>query len=426
MSKTILFVGICLSVLIRAFFIFYSQHTADVKLLYLMGESLIKGENPYLALKFNVYPPLAVYLEAFTVYLSNIFNVPFHILTRIWPNLADILIALMLYKFLLKLRVKPVAASCWALVFLLNPISIIISAAHGQLDSISSLLLVSAIYLISFYSIKSKVFIGSAALIGLSITIKPTPAMLLPIFLLHQKIELKRAFLFLVVAAIPLAVTLAPFVSGHFSTIVGGLLGYSGVYDFGYTAIIRGLFYQDNAVFWLPFSNELLDASKTTFILGLIFILTLFIRSKDLVKGILAIYLLFLSFYFGISAQYLCWVLPLAVIKKEKILIVFSIAGLLALIGFYLFFGPDILFGRLVSVLPYQSKFMLVYFVGNLVFWLVALFWLVKILYKQFLEVSSSASFNHKRMIRASLLLFILSLIPSIRLIKLTFEQLTR
>ena len=195
MSKLILFIGIFLSVLIRAFFIINGTNVADIKLLFGMGDMVLKGLNPYISLTYNSYPPLAVYIEAFTILLSNISNIPFHILTKIWPNIADIVITLFLYKFLIKLKVKPVFATLWSLIFILNPISIIISAIHGQIDSIPSLLVIISIYLLSL-SDKPKLKL-SALILGLAIAIKPNPLMLLPFFLVINKMLLKRGLTFL-------------------------------------------------------------------------------------------------------------------------------------------------------------------------------------------------------------------------------------
>lgn len=379
MTLYILVFGIFLSVVIRAFFIFHGLPVADINLLHQMGEATLTGNNPYLSLSFNTYPPIAIYLEAATLYLSNLFHVPFHILTKLWPNIADLLTTLILYKFLLKKNVNPVKASFWSLIFILNPISIIISSAHGQLDAIPSLLVLLAIYVLTGSPIKSQ-YLLAALFLGLAIAIKPNPLMLLPLFLFYHKTSLKQKITFLLVAVAPLILTLIPYILISWQKIIGGLLSYSGVYDFGYAAVLRGFWYQKNANFWLPLTNELLEASKILFLAGAAFLTIFFFKSKLLIKACLSIYLLFLSVYFGISAQYLTWVLPLAVLEKELMIIPFSAAGLVALIGFYMFFGPEILLGSLSKTAAFQSKYMMVYVIGNLLLWLTTLWWLIKII----------------------------------------------
>lgn len=422
MSTLILFIGIFLSVLIRAFFILNGTDVADIKLLFGMGDAVLKGLNPYISLTYNSYPPLAVYIEALTILLSNISNIPFHILTKLWPNLADIVIALLLYKFLIKLKVKPVFASFWSLIFILNPISIIISSAHGQIDSIPSLLVLISIYLLSL-SNKPKLKL-SALILGLAIAIKPNPLMLLPFFLIineqvlsfGNKIILRQKLTFLLICIAPVVLTFTPFILQSPQQVLVKMVSYGGVYDFSYAAILRGFWYQQNAQAWLPQTNQMFEASKLAFILGAIFLLILFAQSKNLPKACLAVYLLFLGIYFGISAQYLSWILPLAILAKEKMIIPFAISGTFALLGFYTFFGPDILFGRFWDGAAFQSKYMLIYFVGNLLLWLTILWWFIKIIKNNTSEVFNNFSPLRKKIVMISLVLFIISLFPVLHL----------
>ena len=303
MSIVILLSGIFISILIRTFFIVSGTNIADIKLLFGMGEALLKGLNPYLSLSYNSYPPVAIFIQALTILLSNISNVPFHILVKLWPNLADIIITLILYKFLTKIKVKPIFASLWSLIFILNPISIIISSAHGQIDSIPSLLVLISIYLLSL-SNKPK-FRLSAFLLGLAIAIKPNPLMLLPFFLIIKKIDLRQRVTFLLTSIAPVVLIFAPFVLQSPQQILVKMVQYGGVHDFSYAAIIRGFWYQQNAQTWLPQTGQIFEASKLAFILGAIFLLVLLSQSKNLLKACLAVYLLFLGIYFGVSAQYL-------------------------------------------------------------------------------------------------------------------------
>ena len=69
-------------------------------------------------------------------------------------------------------------------------------------------------------------------------------------------------------------------------------------------------------------------------------------------------------------------------VAREKEVFVFSIAGLFALLGFYMFFGPEIILGKLLIISEYQSKYMPLYFFGNLLFWLITAWWFVKLFKK--------------------------------------------
>lgn len=414
-SIIILFIGIFLSVLIRTFFIINGLDVADVNKLHQIAEAILRRDNPYVLFNFTIYPPIGYYIETLVLFLSNFLTVPFHISTKILPNLADVIITIVLYKFLIKHNVKSISASLWGLIFILNPISIITSSAHGQLDSITSLLVLLSIYILTDNPTKFYKLLP-ALLLGLAIAIKPNPAMLLPFFLVCKKWKLKQSILFLSISLAPTVISLAPYMWRSPHEVIVNVFNYSGIYDLSYAAILRSFWYQQNADYWLPYSSELLNASKLAFGVGVSFLVILFAQSKNLIKACLAVYLLFLGVYFGISVQYLSWILPLAVLAREKMVISFSITGTLASLGFYTFFGPDILFGRYWNGMIFQSKYMLLYFLGNLALWITILWWLIKIIKGSTNEVFNNFSPLRKRMIIVSLILFIISLFPILRL----------
>ncbi len=223
-------------------------------------------------------------------------------------------------------------------------------------------------------------------------------------------------------ALTPLTVSMIPFVVSNPQQILVRLITYSGVGDISYAAILRGIWYQINAQTNLPLNNELLNASKLIFGAGVVSLTLIFAGSKHLAKQSLAIYLLFLSFYFGIGSQYLVWVIPLAVLQRDRSVFLYTLFGGVALLGFYLFFGPDILLGQLSSMAPFQTKYIYLYFLGNLMLWIFSLWWLIRIV-KDFVK-SSFPGFGlvRKRLIYFSSFLFILSFLPMIYLIIHLFE----
>ena len=421
MGKYILIVGISVSLAIRIFFISQSKHTADIYLMYNMGVAFLAGYNPYLTLDFNSYPPLSIFLEVLTIQVSSFLHTSFVTVFKFWPNLADFICAFIIYKFLIKTNVKPTKASLWTVFFLLNPISIVISSAHGQIDSITALLVIVSLFLLTFSSKKSHIYL-SALILGIAITFKPNPVMLIPVFLMFKKVAIKQKIIYLMLALTPLTVSMIPFVVSNPQQILVRLITYSGVGDISYAAILRGIWYQINAQTNLPLNNELLNASKLIFGAGVVSLTLIFAGSKHLAKPSLAIYLLFLSFYFGIGSQYLVWVIPLAVLQRDRSVFLYTLFGGVALLGFYLFFGPDILLGQLSSMAPFQTKYIYLYFLGNLMLWIFSLWWLIRIV-KDFVK-SSFPGFGlvRKRLIYFSSFLFILSFLPMIYLIIHLFE----
>lgn len=416
MVKYILIIGILISLVIRIFLISQSRHVADIYLMYTMGATFLEGRNPYLSLDFNSYPPLAIYLEAASMVISSNLHTSFVTIFKLWPNLADFILAFIIYKFLVKSKAKPVNAALWSSFFLLNPVSIIISSSHGQIDSITNLFVVISVFILTFYKKRLYVYL-SAIFLGIALAIKPNPAMLIPLFIFYKDINLKQRIIYLILILSPLILTIFPFIGDNPKLVLFKMLSYSGVNDISFAAILRSIWYQINAETTLPLSSELLNASKFVFGAGAILVILLFAGSRNLAKACLAIYLLFLSTYFGIGSQYLVWVIPLAILAGERMIFLYCFLGSFALLGFYLFFGPDILFGKLLLMQPYQTKYIYLYFLGNLAFWIFTLVWLGKIIISYIKGSFLTLGIVRKRLIYFTSFVFILSLIPMINLI---------
>lgn len=415
MAKYIFIIGILISLLIRIFLISQSKHVADVYLLYTMGATFLEGRNPYLVLDFNSYPPLAIYLVAVSMKISSNLHTSFVTIFKLWPNLADFISAILIYKFLVRIKTKTFYAVVWSIFFLLNPIAIIISAAHGQIDSITSLFVLLSIFLLTFYSKSIHIYLSALSL-GLAIAFKPNPAMLIPLFLLHKRLKFQQGIFFIFLILTPLSLVFIPFINQQPGLVLARMLGYLGVNDLSYAAILRGIWYQINASTAIPLSTEFLNASKYVFITAATCLTLLMAGSKNLAKAIMTIYLAFLTIYFGIGSQYLVWVLPFAVLAKDKMVIFYTLFGSIALLGFYLFFGPDILFGKSLSIEPFQTKYIYLYFIGNLLFWIFNIFWLFKIIRSYIQDQYSSFGMIRKRLIFITATLFIFSLIPMLNL----------
>src|SRR4030042_6271635 len=338
----------------------------------------------------------------------------FHQVLRIWPSLADLFIGGLIYKFLIKKKIKPLKASLWTVFFVLNPISIMISTLHGQLDSIPTLLILLSIYFMQFGIKKQKLYLSSL-LIGFAFAIKPNPILLLPFLVFFNKLNRDR-LKYLVISFIPLTLFLIPFLKNSYPTIISKLVSYSGVYDFGYAAILRSLWYQHNASYWLPFDIQFAQISKITFLIGYLFVVLALIKSKDLIKTSLTIFLLFYAFYFGVSAQYFIWALPFAIIERDKITVPFTLFCTIALIGFYLFFSTSIILGSLASFKAFQSEMISIYFFVNLFLWLLVIYWFIAIIINYITKDYSKYSPIRKYSLTLVALLFMISIFPTIRL----------
>lgn len=378
MAIFIIIISFLTSLLIRVYFISIGKHVGDVNLFYWAGQAFIHGQNPYLVYDYWVYPPLAIFLIALSTFLTGVVHLPFHMAIKIWPNLVDFLSAFLLYTYFIKTKVKSTIAALWIALFILNPISIFISSAHGQLDSVYSLfILVSIILLTNGQKIY---FYLSGLILGIAIAIKPNPVMLVPFFIFFGKHNFKERIHYLFLNFAPLIISIIPFLLQDPLKVIYKLISYSGLYDMGLAAVFRGLWYQINASIDIPLGSSLLSINKLVFMLAYVVIILIFLGYKKISKTIVITYLLFLTLYFGISVQYLVLLIPFAILERDKMIIPYIFFGTLAQLGFYLFLAQDILLGNLSTEASFQIKNIYLYFYGNLLFWIFCLFWLVKIL----------------------------------------------
>lgn len=378
--------GILVSLAIRTFLILNGSEIADIHSLREMADLLSRQINPYLALNYNTYPALALYIQFWTLELSKFLGIPFYILIKLWPNSADLLITFLIYYFLAKKGTSQKMAFVWSLTYFLNPVSILISSAHGQLDSIPTFLVILAILLLSLLG---KFIILSALSLGLAISIKPNPLMLLPVFLTFTKVDFKNSLIFLIITVSLPVLLLWPFVSDYPQEVLKRILQYSGSKDFGLAAVIKGFFYFQTSNI-IDISQEVLTINKTFFLSCLILFVIYFRRLNNLIFGCLFAYLLFLGLYLGLSAQYLGWVLPFACLQKDKMVILYSIFATISLIGFYLFINPAIIISQFSNIAPYQPQYMALYVLGNFLLWLTITLWLIKLLKRPIINLRTS------------------------------------
>lgn len=216
-----------------------------------------------------------------------------YILIKVWPNLADLVIGLLIFWFLIKKNSKQLSAAIWSLIFLLNPISIIVSSAHGQIDSVPTLLVIITILILQFKYSKIYLLI-SAIFLGLSISIKPNPLILVPAFLifLHKKTSFWEKSVFLFAIFIPVVILFLPFLQNK----------------------------------------------------------------------------------------------PQYILEKDKMIILYTITGLLAMMGFYMYFNPAILLIQFSSIQTYLPQYMQIYSFDNLFFWLTLFLWLLILIKKNSLR----------------------------------------
>jgi len=260
---------------------------------------------------FYAYPPIWLYwtsLSSLLYGLAQNLNV-FAFFVKLPIILSDIIIGLILYKFVILLKNDKSLATKISALWFLNPLPIFISSIWGMFDSIAALLGFASVY----HMFKGRYRL-SALLLGIGISVKIFPGLLILPILLYikrtQDIGFKRKALeyIMYTSIIPIASSI-PFLYDPFSYFNKLLFHFSNVGQFTYWVALSGfigytsLGYISTMIFVL--------------VLALIFakILTRETCPKEiLIKGSTLTLLAFLATSTKVNVQYVIWVLPFLLI----------------------------------------------------------------------------------------------------------------
>jgi Gpi18-like mannosyltransferase len=168
---------------------------------------LVAGRHPYL--------PFQLYLIWGAGYVSSVSKLPFVFLIKLVPILADAVLTVLIFKIALNSGQTLASAFSWSLLYALNPVSILVSAYHGQFDAETVLLLVLAWYFWRFGKQDALRLGCSALILGLAILNKSWAAMFLPIVFFRLKSTKQRFLYALIALATPVVFTVLYIVAFH-------------------------------------------------------------------------------------------------------------------------------------------------------------------------------------------------------------------
>ncbi|MBR7063361.1 MAG: DUF2029 domain-containing protein [Clostridia bacterium] len=247
------------------------QCSIDVNLFKSWGRHIVDDGIPNFYSKASQYsldyPPLYMYFLWFNALVAKIFRITdtaaFTLLVKLPSILADIALGWFMYVFTRKKFSKNWTIFAVAL-WVLNPISILDSAAWGQVDSMLALLCVLMVYFI----VKDKYELA-ALMLGLAIILKPQGFFMLPIigYALVRKFfknkSVKNLLLTLrcilivpgtmALVALPFGVKQEPdFFTWLFNLYVGTAQGYKGatVNSYNFYYVIRQNWTDDSKIFF--------------------------------------------------------------------------------------------------------------------------------------------------------------------------------
>ena len=340
----------------------------DLTSYHIQAQSVFEHRNVYLFTDRYPYPPVWVWLVGLAQWAAHVTGLSFAWFVKAPGIAGDCLIVALLWRW----------AGGWAALFYAcNPVSLLITAGHGQFDGLVMALVVAAWVLAT--SEQRHAYYWAALALGGAIALKGYPVLFLPPLILAAK-SLRQRALVTGLAALPLLVALMVYGSlfGWTPEMFLRVLGYSSYPYFG----------------WAPYVDVLLKlflpAASFKAVLGLLSLIArvaLLIvvgwlvwrgRRWPLERLWLALSLAVYALAPGIAVQYFLWALPLLALVDRKRGMIYTLLSFLAMGLFYLTQEPGALpWGiSLKHVVP-QSVWLSGYVLMNLPWWLMCL-WLLR------------------------------------------------
>lgn len=292
--------------------------------------------NPYQAARLYPYPPVWVWVEAGCEWLARHSGLSFAVLVKLPVLAAEIGIVALLARW----AAERGGVTRWApWIYALHPVAVLVSGFHGQFDSLALLMVLLAVR-----ASERGRHDASALALAAGIAVKSFPVLAVPVLLFRVTGAAAR-IRFVALATLPVAVLLLPYLAHDASAVARELFGYGGVADFGWIGAWRGLrwVYEEALVRGeARFHGPLIPVAKVLFLAAYAPVVVRMAR-RELVAALLAVFVAFETFYGALSAQYLLWVIPLAVLRPDRWLAIYTVFAAMGLVGFYLFLAPGVL-----------------------------------------------------------------------------------
>ena len=299
----------------------------DIESFRMVTDALRSGQEVYAAsLGRHPYLPFQMFIMGGMAALSVATGLPFVVAIKLPAILADVAITGLIYRLVAERRGRDWAAYA-ALLYALNPVSLLVSAYHGQFEAITLLLLVGA------WALWERPRVGaSAAALGLAILNKTWPVVLLPVFFIRLANWRARILHALIALGIPALAVVAYLLAYDADpmTMLGRALTHRGVAGYwGPSAVVFPLAAAQPAL--QPLADALL-ALRNPLLLAAVLLALWWTQRQSALDALLTVQLAVFAVTVGFGIQWLVWPVPFALLAgQERWLRVYSLAAALML-----------------------------------------------------------------------------------------------
>ncbi len=299
----------------------------DIDSFHMVTDALLGGREVYAAsLGRHPYLPFQMYIMGAMAMLSAATGLPFVVAIKLPAILADVAIAGLIYR-LVAVRRGHEWAAYLALLYALNPVSLLVSAYHGQFEAVTLLLLVVA------WALWERRQAGaSATTLGLAILNKTWPIILLPVFFIRLDNWRARSRYALIALGIPALVVVAYLLAYNADpmTMLGRALTHRGVAGYwGPSAVLFPWAAARPAL--QPLADALLALRNPLLFVAVLLALA-WTQRQPALDALLTLQLAVFAVTVGFGIQWLVWPVPFALLAgQSRWLRVYSLAAALML-----------------------------------------------------------------------------------------------
>ena len=304
----------------------------DIDSFRMVTDALLHGQEAYTAaLGRHPYLPFQMYIMAGMAALAAATGLPFVVAIKLPAILADVALTGLIYHMVRRESPPGGHGHAWAaylaLLYALNPVSLLVTSYHGQFEAVTLLLLAAALW---FWQRQRAG--GSAAALGLAILNKTWPVLLLPVIFLRLSTWRARLLYTLIALGIPTLAVIVYLLANDIApmTMLGRALTHRGVAGYwGPSAVLFPLAKARPAL--QPAADTLLALRNPLLLLAVLPTLW-WTRRQPALDAFLTLLLAVFAVTVGFGIQWLVWLTPFALLAgQDRWLRVYSLAAALML-----------------------------------------------------------------------------------------------
>jgi hypothetical protein len=287
----------------------------DIDSFRLVGEAILNGEDVYTSAAIGRHPylPFQMYFIGAAFYGAAASLVPFVVLVKTLPVLADLGITIIIFVAARHDQFDIQGALYWSLLYALSPISLMVSAYHGQFDSVPLLLLSLA----WFYWHFGRNIGRSGIALGFAILSKTWPIVYLPVVFLRIRSNRRKLLFAAEALSIPILFTVAYIVifSADPRPLLQRALTHVGNPGWwGHSALLATAGKQTGL--FQPLYDAILGINRWLLI-GVGIVVVWITRKQASVDSLTTIILSIFAVSVGMGIQWLVWVVPFAILADD-------------------------------------------------------------------------------------------------------------